>query len=163
MKSFHALLFLFFVSYLASAQVSSERNSHILYYDILYNGNVEQLESLINNLTSYSPKDTLALSGALKMKLAGKLGSPFQKLSSFKDGRKALDSAIENDSLNAEYRFLRIIIQENAPGILGYNDKMEEDKNLILKKFPKLNESLQSEIRKYTNSSKVLTLSSLRE
>ncbi|TAH42617.1 MAG: hypothetical protein EYC69_05110 [Bacteroidetes bacterium] len=162
-KGFYAfILFICFTS-IAPAQIGHERSYHAQLYEILNHGDAIRIESRINDMKDIPSKDTMAYIGALRMKLAGILGSPLQKLSTFKEGKKSLEKAISMDSINAEYRFLRLIIQENAPGILAYNHNLEEDKMYIIQKFPKLNEFLKSEIRKYASTSKVLTLANLNE
>ena len=60
--------------------------------------------------------------GALLMKKAGFNAPPAIKLHLFKSGHKMLEAAIRNNPENAEFRFLRLIIQEHAPGILGYKN-----------------------------------------
>jgi hypothetical protein len=46
--------------------------------------------------------------------------------------------AIQEDSENAEIRFLRFSIQFNTPTILGYSKNLEEDKQKLVNLFPYL-------------------------
>ena len=111
-----------------------------------------QLESL--EKTTLSEKD--AYTGALMMKLADLLKSGLEKLSTFKNGRVKLEQSIRKDSLNAEYRFLRLVIQENVPDFLNYHSKKAEDGKIIRESFGKLPKELQDVIRDYSKDSRIL-------
>jgi hypothetical protein len=120
-------------------------------------------KALVNNqltdLKLVTPKNTQdAFMGTLIMKKAGLGGSPFNKLHLFKEGHKLLESAILQEPNNAEYRFLRLMIQENAPGILGYKDDVEEDSKFIRKSYKSLPVEVQHAIADYNKKSKVLKL-----
>ena len=92
------------------------------------------------------------------MKRAGIGGNPISKLKLFKKGHKLLEAAIKEDPNNTEFRFLRLMIQENAPGILGYNVNEEKDSEFIRKEYKSLPEDLQKTISDYNRTSKVLKL-----
>ena len=49
-----------------------------------------------------------------------------------------LEVAIEADKTCFELRFLRFVAQTNVPSFLGYNDRIENDKNFILKGYPEV-------------------------
>lgn len=110
-------------------------------------------ESLLKNSTI---KEQEAYLGALLMKKAGIVGNPKDKLSFFKQGAKKLESAISKEKQNAEYRFLRLMIQENAPSILGYKSNLKEDSELIRASFKHLEPAVQHVIVDYSKDSKVL-------
>jgi hypothetical protein len=99
-----------------------------------------------------------AFMGAMTMKKAGLGGSPTTKLSLFKQGHKMLETAIKEDPNNAEYRFLRLMIQENAPGILGYKNDTEKDSEYIRKSYKSLPGDVQQAIADYNKKSKLLKL-----
>lgn len=96
--------------------------------------------------------------GAMLMKKAGLGANPAKKLSEFKKGHSALEAAIKANPNNAEYRFLRLMIQEHAPGILGYKDDMESDSEYIKKSYKTLPAEVQQAIADYSKKSKVLKL-----
>ena len=79
-----------------------------------------------------------------------------KKLNLFKDGHKKLESAIKKDGDNAEYRFLRLMIQEHAPGILGYKDDLKKDSAYIRQSYKKLPAEVQEAISNYSKTSKIL-------
>ncbi len=51
----------------------------------------------------------------------------------FKEGKEKIERAIEMEPHNAELRYLRMLIQLNTPGFLGYNDNIEEDFDHFIK------------------------------
>ena len=107
-------------------------------------------------LEKSSLKEKDAYTGALTMRKSGEVKGGLDKLSMFKKGRKLLEGSIKADTLNAEYRFLRLLIQENVPDFLNYHAKKEEDAGLIRSSFKKLSPQLQEAIRNYSRKSKVL-------
>ena len=78
-------------------------------------------------------------------------------LASFKAGKVKLESAIEKDSANTEYRFLRLMIQENAPKILGYHTALEKDNLYIRKNFKTLSPVVQQAVLGYSRQSKIIS------
>jgi hypothetical protein len=99
-----------------------------------------------------------AFMGAMIMKKAGMGGTPPAKLHLFKEGRKMLETAIRQDPGNAEYRFLRLMVQEHSPAVLGYKNDMEKDSEYIRKSYKSLPEEVQQVIDDYSKNSKVLKL-----
>jgi hypothetical protein len=97
-----------------------------------------------------------AFIGALTMRQAGLGGDPARKLKLFKSGHSKLEAAIKKDQENAEYRFLRLLVQENAPGFLGYKRDLKADSEYIRKSYKNLPESLQQAIFDYSKISKIL-------
>ncbi|HTB24177.1 MAG TPA: hypothetical protein VK711_02345, partial [Puia sp.] len=83
---------------------------------------------------------------------------PAIKLRLFKSGRKLLEAAIINYPENAEFRFLRLIIQEHAPGVLGYKNDLEKDSEFIQKSYKSLPDELQQIMVSYSKKSKFLKL-----
>ena len=90
--------------------------------------------------------------------LASFSGSPNTKLHYFKEGHVLLEEAIKKDPDNAEYRFLRLMIQEHAPGVLGYKKNIENDSELVRKYYKTLPKDVQLAIVDYNKKSKVLKL-----
>jgi hypothetical protein len=112
----------------------------------------EQLKAV--EASSLSAKD--AYSGALLMKKAGLAKGAGNKLNIFKEGHKKLEDAIEKNKPNIEFRFLRLMIQEHAPGILGYKSDIKTDGQLIKKSYKELPETVQKAIVDYSKKSKIL-------
>jgi len=148
---------------ISTSQLYAQNNFQSAYYKSFRSSDVKVISDELAEISKHSQKDTLAYSGALKMKLAGLLSSPAEKVKTFKEGRKQLEEAIASDPENVEYRFLRLIIQEHAPGIMKYKSKLEEDKSMIINNFRTANLVLLSEIRRYSASSSVLLSTDLKE
>ncbi len=58
---------------------------------------------------------------------------PTSKLSYFNTGVDFLEKAINKDKSNTELRYMRLLVQLNAPGFLGYTDNISEDINYFVK------------------------------
>jgi hypothetical protein len=129
------------------------------FYKAMQGENKDLVNSQLTELKAVEPKNLQnAFMGAMIMKKAGIGGSPTTKLHLFKEGHKLLEAAILQDPKNAEYRFLRLMIQENAPGILGYKSDEEKDSEFIRKSYKSLPPDLQHVIADYNKKSKVLKL-----
>lgn len=59
------------------------------------------------------------------------VSNPADKLSYFSQGKDKIEKAIANDYWNEELRFLRYSVQDKAPWMLQYHDKLEEDSYYI--------------------------------
>ena len=78
---------------------------------------------------------TDAYKGAITIVMAGFVKGKELKLSLFLNGKKMLEKSIASDTSDIELRFLRFTVQTNCPKILGYNKKINSDKNFILKHY----------------------------
>ena len=89
---------------------------------------------LYERLTSETKKSELknGYLGVLEAMLAEHTFNPYKKLTYFNSGKKKLETAISMDSLNVELRYLRLGMQLNVPGFLGYNSSIEKDKTFIV-------------------------------
>jgi hypothetical protein len=128
------------------------------FYKAIQSDNKSLVDAQIAELNS-TPSDVRdAFLGAMMMRRAGFGGSPPSKLKLFRQGHKLLEGAIARDPNNAEYRFLRLMIQENSPGALGYNKDEQKDSEFIRKSYSYLPEELQKTIADYNKKSKNLKL-----
>jgi hypothetical protein len=59
------------------------------------------------------------------------VSNPADKLGYFSRGKDMLEKAIANDYWNEELRFLRYSVQDKAPWMLQYHDKLDEDSYYI--------------------------------
>jgi hypothetical protein len=117
----------------------------------LVNAQLEELKSTPADLRQ-------AFTGAMLMKRASFVGSPASRLHYFKEGHKMLESSIQQYPENAEFRFLRLMVQEHAPGALGYKTDIEKDCGFIKKNYKSLPEDVQAIIKDYSKKSKFLKL-----
>jgi hypothetical protein len=98
----------------------------------------------------------VAFEGALLMKKASFQKGASNMVKMFKSGARQLEAEIEKSPSNVEYRFIRLTIQEHAPGILKYNKKLDEDKSAVIAGYPKLGGELRSVILDYSKRSRIL-------
>ena len=133
------------------------------FYKALSAGSEEIIDNELKGLDQARPSSQVsAYQGALLMKKAGFVKGVKGKVKIFKLGAKKLEEEIDKNASNVEYRFLRLTIQEHAPGILHYNKELNKDKAAIITGFEKLDTTLKSIIASYAQSSKVLNESDLR-
>lgn len=68
---------------------------------------------------------------SLQMKQAKYRTMPWSKLKIFKKGKKSLERLIEKYPNNVHLRYVRLVIQEQTPGILGYKSAIKTDKAFL--------------------------------
>ena len=139
----------------------AQKSTHFdkdVFYAAMSSKSIEKINNVLTMLQSGSVAENDAFEGALLMKKAGLVQTAKEKLHLFKTGRKKLDATIKSNSDNAEYRFLRVMIQENAPKVVNYKSELVADCSLIQKMYKKLNESLQQIIIRYSKNSKYLII-----
>ena len=107
---------------------------------------------------SSASSDRSAYLGALNMKSASLKESPKEKLEAFKKGKVLLEKAISANKKNTEYRFLRLMIQENAPKILKYSSNKIEDAAWIKEHYSACSSEIIQAIKNYAAQSVVLDL-----
>lgn len=109
-----------------------------------------QLDALENSKESSELK---AFKGALQMKAAQFQKTAKAKMDLFNTGKKALESEIKSNDGNVEYRFLRLLIQENAPKQLKYNGNISDDVTAIVTGYSKLKEATKAALESYAKKS----------
>lgn len=126
-------------------------------YDALRSAKLEPIEAQLALVQNSSDNEKQAFEGALLMRKSGIISGAGKKLSTFKEGKEKLEASIEKDNANAEFRFLRLLIQENAPGIVKYKKNLDEDKAMIVKNYKSLAPVVQSAIVTYSKTSKIIS------
>ncbi len=122
------------------------------------NGNDENvLKNQITWVQKYAPTEMKnAYLGALYMKQASFQWTPWSKWDYFSKGKNLLEKEIQGNKTNVEMRFLRLMVQENAPSIVGYSDNIKSDAKLIIEQFSKQSVELQKIIKGYAKQSDAL-------
>lgn len=152
------LYILFLLALLPTISISAS-NSNIDrsgFYAVYATTSLEGINSFIAKLENGSSSENKAFLGALFMRKSGLISNRKEQLNFFKKGRVLLEKEIEESPNNAEYRFLRITIQEQAPKILGYNKNLDQDKKVLIKGFKDLNPEAQKAIIGYAKKSHLL-------
>ncbi len=132
------------------------------FYAAMASNKLELISDQEKIVKSYG-NESQGFEGALLMKKAGLVGKASEKLSLFKSGHKLLDNAIKMDEANAELRFLRLMIQENAPNIVKYKGNIEADKELIQQHFNQLHPQAKKAVIEYSKKSKILKASDFNQ
>jgi hypothetical protein len=126
------------------------------FYSAMAANDLDQVNTQLNILKNASITEKEAYEGAMLMKKAGLINRAKEKLSLFKAGRLKLEASIKKDNKNAEFNFLRLIIQEHAPKMVNYRDDLDTDSLLVSSNFKTLPPVVQQAISDYSKNSKVL-------
>ncbi|GAB3418853.1 hypothetical protein [Niabella aquatica] len=126
-------------------------------YAALASGSMAAWNKQLEHVKNLKGNDKAAFEGTLLMRKSGALKTPPQKLNVFKQGYKLLEEAIRKEPQNVEFRFLRLMIQENAPRIVGYNKNLAEDAKTVKNNYKSLPDAVQQAVSAYSKTSKVLT------
>ncbi|HEX5026081.1 MAG TPA: hypothetical protein VFV68_12455 [Agriterribacter sp.] len=151
------ILLLLYSVHGAGAQTSSAKFERSYFYTAFTSQDTNAINQQLDIIKNDGPKGREAFEGALRMKKAGLLKGPFNKLKEFKAGREKLEDMITAQPHNAEFRFLRLMVQEQAPKILGYNNELEEDHKYLIDHFSTMPQAAQKAIVNYSKASKVLS------
>ncbi len=154
LSSVGALFFHFCISLACTNHSAIDKEK---YYNTFASNDLNSINKELSFIQSQTFTEKSAYEGALLMKKAAVIGNPKDKLAVFKDGNQKLETAIKNAPNNVEFRFLRFMIQENAPGFLGYKSNMDADKALLVAHFNTLAPEVQKAIRDYSKTSKSLS------
>jgi len=144
--------FLFFAGTL-KAQEQIDKSA---FYASMADDDINKIDMQLKLIDASPITEKNAYSGALLMKKAGLLKGAGNKLNIFKQGHKKLEAAITKNNTNTEFHFLRLMIQENAPKILGYKNDMQKDSDLIKKSYKDLPQVVRHAIADYSKKSKLL-------
>jgi hypothetical protein len=126
------------------------------FYGCMRSNDEQAVNEQLDILKTAGIAEQPAFEAALLMKKASLVNGAKKKLDLFKSGHKKLEAAIKKDSSNAEFRFLRLMIQEHAPGLMGYKSDIARDKACILRRFDKLSPVVQQAIKEYSKESTIL-------
>ncbi len=127
-----------------------------IFYQVMASGDTGAINNEINIIAKSSLSNKEGFEGALLMKKAGLITKPKEKLGLFKSGMLKMETALRADSVNTEFHFLRLVIEEQAPKIVKYNTHLEKDKLFVQNNFKNALPVVQHAILDYCKSSKVL-------
>lgn len=126
-------------------------------YECLNSSSKAEITEEIKKLQAKSEtSENLAFLGTLKMKAAQFHEKPKDRLEDFKIGKALLEKEISANPKLVEYRFLRLMIQENAPAILKYQSNIREDVLLIENGYSTTKGETKTAIASYSKVSKYL-------
>ena len=154
-KLVFALVF-FMLTGLAEGKTIQQKFDKAEFYEVMKSTKLETVNNELEAIKDAPEKERDGYEGALLMKKAGLLKKPKDRLSSFKQGRIKLETAISADNDNTEFHFLRLAIEEHAPKIVKYHNDIEKDKVIVVKNFKNLSPAVRHAILDYCENSKVL-------
>lgn len=132
------------------------------FYDVLGSSSIQKVDNTIVKLKGGKPGSKARIyRGALIVKKADFVKEVKKKISLCKEGIAMIEAEISRLPSNVEYRFIRLTIQENVPGVLKYKKNIEEDRKMILNGYRSMNPVLKRVIRNYAKSSKTLSTNDL--
>lgn len=132
------------------------------FYKALSSDSEAVIKAELKGINPNKSAQNQAYFGALTMKCADFGGGPAQKLQYFRKGKKELEAAIQKEPLNAEFRLIRLTIQEKCPRMLNYRKNINEDKQSIIKGFSKFPTSVKRFVTDYAKVSNVLNTADLK-
>jgi hypothetical protein len=97
----------------------------------------EDLKKIISHDGYRNSPLTKAYKGLSETMMAQYAFMPTSKLRYFNNGKYKIESAIKAEPSNPELRYIRLMVQLNAPSLLGYNDKISDDLNFFTINTPK--------------------------
>lgn len=103
--------------------------------------NTLALQNVAVKSISISPELKKAYLAVTHMALAQYKISPIYKWKAFSEGKERLEEAIKADSSDLEIRYIRLTIQQHAPSLLGYNTKINSDRNFLIANLPAIKKS----------------------
>lgn len=146
-------------SFLITAIVFTVGFSKAEFFKSLSGNDPVSISKMIDKINkSADGSDKSAYLGAIKMKHAEHQKTPKEKLAVFKEGRDLLEKTIVKYPEKAEYKFLRLMIQENAPKVLKYNSNIKEDAKFISSAYPTLPSEVKTAVASYAKVSANLKL-----
>lgn len=86
---------------------------------------IEELQLKTNNAVY------LGYLGGFQAIWANHVGNPLSKLKTFNRGKANIEKSIKQDPNNPELRYIRLSIQKNVPGILGYKSMIATDTEFL--------------------------------
>lgn len=152
MKSLRISLLALLLAFAAQSQTFNRT----VFYEAYAADSLIAVDNTINLMWDTNFREKQAYIGALLLKKCQLLSNTEDKLSLYLEGRERLEDAIHLDPFNAEYRFLRLTVQENLPHTMGYYKNVEEDAAMVNEKFADLPLEVERAIIRYTPRSKAL-------
>jgi hypothetical protein len=159
-KPWSSLLFLLFITlpgimFSAQGKAAGSFDKMGFYRDLSRN-DLKLIEGQLQKVSLVKGADREAYEGTLLMKKASLVTDQQMKFSLFRTGRGKLDQVIQQFPETAEYRFLRLLIQENVPADFPYRSNISADAELIRAQFKSLSPDLKQVIRRYSKQSETL-------
>lgn len=93
----------------------------------------ESLNYYIKNIPDDSSAELICYRGLFKTAFAEHVFWPMTKLSYFNEGKNEIEQQIKAHPEIVELKFIRLMVQLNAPSFLGYSDNIDKDFYTVVK------------------------------
>ena len=125
----------------------------------------KNISILYNKLDGYSGDNQtiVAYKGASKILKARYLKDKATKKKYFSDGASLINDAVKSDAKSVENRLVRLIIQENIPKFIKYNQNIQQDKNFIVENFNSAPKEVQNLVKSYAKKYNTFTPQQLKK
>lgn len=120
---------------------------------------------LYNKLNDYSGDNQTIISykGASKILKARYTKDKETKKKYFTDGANLINNSIKKDPKDVENRLVRLIIQENIPKFIKYNQNIQEDKAFIVENYNSAPKEVQTLVKSYAKKYNTFTAQQLKK
>lgn len=147
--------FLFVLSVYNTGNIDREQ-----FYKVFESDSPENIKELLLHYQNIPVTESLnkVFKGALLIKKSAYLNTLSDRVEYFKLGRELIEEEIKKYPQEIEYRFIRLILQEQTPQVLRYKNEISEDKNIILESWNSIDNELKKRIIDYAAKSEVLDL-----
>jgi hypothetical protein len=155
---FSCIFFLCFVVTVSAATIR-QHPERVGFYGALRSNDISRIDDEISALQNKAGMDP-AFEAALVIKKSGLLKDPKQKLDLFKKGKIKLEESLAASPSYTELHFIRLVVQEQSPKMLGYKSELRKDADFVNEHFRELPKDLQQQIREYCSISNYLKVES---
>ena len=120
---------------------------------------------MYNKLDDYSGDNQtiIAYKGASKIMKARYIKDKETKKQYFTDGATLINNSIKKDSKDVENRLIRLIIQENIPKFIKYNQNIQEDKTFIVENYSSAPKEVKTLVKSYAKKYNTFTAQQLKK
>ncbi|WP_291120984.1 hypothetical protein [Empedobacter sp. UBA7248] len=120
---------------------------------------------LYNKLDDYSGDNQtiIAYKGASKILKARYIKDKETKKQYFTDGATLINNSIKKDSKDVENRLIRLIVQENIPKFIKYNQNIQEDKAFIVENYSSAPKEVKTLVKSYAKKYNTFTAQQLKK
>ena len=125
----------------------------------------KNVDVLYNKLDDYSGNNQtiVAYKGASVILKARFVKDKAIKKKYFTDGATLINDAVKNDSKDVENRLIRLIIQENIPKFIKYNQNIQQDKQFIVDNYNSAPKEVQTLVKTYAKKYNTFTSQQLKK
>ena len=125
----------------------------------------KNVDVLYNKLDDYSGNNQtiVAYKGASVILKARFVKDKATKKKYFTDGATLINDAVKNDSKDVENRLIRLIIQENIPKFIKYNQNIQQDKQFIVDNYNSAPKEVQTLVKTYAKKYNTFTPQQLKK